>query len=152
LLDDGGTSRTVAESGLGEAFQPLLERMQRGELVECARRALAEPGVRATQDPMVECVDCPLSHAYEGRSGMTVRLAHGDRTYGLMNVSISAKYTYDGEEVELLEEVADDFSYTLHNLAVEGQRNRAVESLRDSEQKFRSLFRAVHGGNLHSRD
>jgi GAF domain-containing protein len=30
LLDDEGTVRTVAESGLGEAFQPVAERLQRG--------------------------------------------------------------------------------------------------------------------------
>jgi PAS domain S-box-containing protein/putative nucleotidyltransferase with HDIG domain len=142
LLDGEGTVRTVAESGLGEAFQPVAERLKRGEFTACARRALAEPGVWVTQDPLVECVDCSMSqsHAYEGMSGMTVRLAHGGRTYGLMNVSIPAKYAHDDEEVELLVEVADDFSYTLHNLAVEGQRDRAVESLRDSEEKFRSLF------------
>jgi len=140
LLDGEGTVRTVAESGLGEAFQPLVEQLQRGEFTACARRALAEPGVRVIQDPLVECADCPLSHAYEGRSGMTVRLAHGGRTYGLMSVSIPAKYAQDDEEAELFREVAGDIAYAVHGMAVEDQRNRAAEALRESNEYLDSLF------------
>ena len=140
LLDAEGNLRTAAESGLGDAFQTMAERLQRGEFASCGRSALAERGVHVIDAPARECVDCPLSHSCDGKSGMTIRLEHGGETHGLMSVSVPAKYARDDEEVELFQEVAGDIAYAVHNLAAEDAHNRAVEALLGSEERYRALF------------
>ncbi len=125
---------TAAEAGLGEAFAPMASRLERGALPACGRRALAQTGVVVTRDPPVACTDCPLAASYAGRGGMAVRLAHGERVYGLLTVSIPAHLTEDEDEQALLREVGQDIAFALHRMALEEARTRAERALRKSER------------------
>ena len=134
LLDGEGNLRTATESGLGDAFQPMAERLQHGEFPARVRRALAEPGVHVIRSPALECADCPLSHSYEGRAGMAVRLEHGGETYGLMIVSVPVEHARDDEEAELLQEVAADIAFAMHSITVGDERREAEEALHHAEE------------------
>ncbi|MGD9076437.1 MAG: ATP-binding protein [Desulfobacteraceae bacterium] len=140
MLDESGGLVTCAESGLGKEFLPMVERIRRGAMPECAQRALTQPEVALTEDPISTCTDCPLSKKYSGRGGMTVRLAYGRKVYGLLCVSIPRELISNKEEHGLLEEVAEDIAFGLNNLEVENERNRAYDALRESEKRFRDLI------------
>ena len=130
ILGEAAGLVTTAEAGLGEAFLPLVERLERGELTACGRRALERPGVVTTQDPPSACADCPLAEQYAGRGAMTVRLEYGGKVYGLSSVSIPAHLAADEEEHVLFQEVAGDIAFALYSIELEEERVRAEEELK----------------------
>ena len=125
LLDESGGLATAAESGFGEKFLPMVERLKRGELPECASTALNQADVLVTEDPVATCTDCPLAHRLAGGSGMTVRLQHGAKVYGLLVVSVAAGLTKDEEELSLFEEVAGDIAFALHSIELQEEHKQA---------------------------
>jgi PAS domain S-box-containing protein len=145
LLDDSNLVLETAESGLGDAFGPMLERLRRRELTECARRALDRHSVVVVNDPYDACDDCPLSGNYSGRSAMTVRLEHEGVVYGLLCVSMPRPFTENDEELELLQEIAGDIAYGLSRFALE-------KSLEKNRRRFRDLVENAPTGILIAQD
>ena len=131
LLDESGNVIDYAESGLGEDFGPLIERMKKGEIPSGGLRALRQTDVVVNMDPPSDCPDCPLSDIYRGRSGMVVRLQCEGETYGILAVSIPPEFAGDEEEKSLFTEVGGDISSALHNLSEEGKRRQAQENLKN---------------------
>ncbi|MFQ5814366.1 MAG: PAS domain S-box protein, partial [Anaerolineae bacterium] len=131
----------TAEAGLGEAFLPLAEQLERGELPSCGQRALSQSEVVVIKDPTFStCTDCPLLDKYDGQAAMTVRLEHEGKVYGLLSVSIPTARAADEEGRSLFEEVAGDIAFALHSMELEEDRQRVEEALRESEERFRAIF------------
>ena len=137
LLDERGECVNTAESGLGKDFLPMAERLRRGELPDCAKRALTQSEVVVTEDPPSACGDCPLADKYASRAAITVRIEYGGKVYGLLNVSVPIAFTTPGEEQLLFQEVATDIAFALHDLELEEGRKQMEEALKESEE-FRS--------------
>ena len=142
LLDESGKLREYAESGLGDDFLPMKERLERGELTHCARRALEQSSPIMTENPLLNCSDCPLSGNYKGRGGLTTRLRHGAKCYGVMSLSTPAGMLSDDEEVVLFREIAHDIAFALGSLELEERRKKAAEELEESEERYRALVEA----------
>lgn len=121
LFDADGTFENAYQAGFNDRFPALLDLLRKGELTRCGRQAYQTPGVAVTRDPRVTCDQCPLSTSYEGRGGMTVRLEHGARRYGLLCASIPQGLVDDTEEQVLLQEVAGDIAFALHDFDVTQQ-------------------------------
>ncbi len=139
LLDEAGELVTATEAGLGGDFLPMVERLKRGELTACGRRALSQPGIVVTEDTLSVCADCPLSVDCGGRGAMTVRLEHEGKVYGLSSVSIPADFTADEEERALFEEVAGDIAFALHNIKLDEERKRAEEALKEYSERLEEM-------------
>ncbi|MCD6200157.1 MAG: response regulator [Deltaproteobacteria bacterium] len=143
LMDNSGKLLTTAESGLKEAFLPLVELIKRGELPVCGSRALKGPEVVAIEDPSDTCTVCPLVSEYAGRGSMTVRLKYSGKVYGMFSVSVRRDLVADGEEQALFKEVANDIAFALHNMELEENHKRAEERVKH----LNTVLRAIH--NVH---
>ena len=140
LMDgESGNFVSAMQAGLGEEFLQVVDKLKRGELMNCARMTLAQPGVRVTENPSEACTDCPLASGYEGRSAMTIRLEHGDKVYGILSISIPVQMAVDEEERVLFKEVAGDIAFALHDMEAAAARKQAEKELRESEEKYREL-------------
>ncbi|MBW1817246.1 MAG: GHKL domain-containing protein [Deltaproteobacteria bacterium] len=82
--------------------------MKNGPLTRCAKQALTRSTPVLIKNPLSSCGDCPLAQNYRGRGGMTLRLEHDGKVYGLLTVSIPIELIPYPEEQELLEDVAGD--------------------------------------------
>jgi GAF domain-containing protein len=140
IFDESGDLLEWAESGLGEAFLPMVDRFKRGEMTSCGRKARTRSGTILTGNPYDDCNDCPLAKTYGNRSAMTVRIEHNGIQYGILSVSIPRDFAVDQEEQQLLEEVSEDIAFGLHAIELEEEHYRADEALRESEQRFRDLI------------
>jgi len=134
LLDEAGGLVTTAEAGVGEDFPLMVRQLKRGELPSCAPKALAQSGVVVVKDPALTCADCSLSAKYSGRGGMSIRLEHGEKVYGLLVISMSAHFIADEEERALFKEVAGDIAFALRSMELEDERKRMEEQLRQQER------------------
>ena len=141
LMDNSGKLLTTAESGLKEAFLPLVELMKRGELPVCGSRALKGSEVVAIEDPSATCTACPLALDYTGRGSMTVRLEYSGKVYGTFSVSVPRDFVANEEEQTLFGEVADDIAFALHNMELEEERKRAKEELEKHREHLEELVK-----------
>ncbi|MCF8105675.1 MAG: PAS domain S-box protein [Desulfohalobiaceae bacterium] len=140
LTKDGRFVESFFQAGFNGAFAPMSERLRAGDLPHCARLTLEKPGVQVIPDPPANCGDCPLAAEYVSRWGMSIRLQHGGRVYGMLTVSVPGTFAADEEEQRLFEEVAGDLAYALYHLDLKEERTRNEEALRESEEHFRALF------------
>ena len=129
LLDDTGRLVAMAQSGLGKEFSSIVEQLKNGEMTDCMKKAQMQSQIVVTKDPFTTCTDCPLAKRYRGRGGLTVRLEHEGKIYGLLIVSIPGDFVTDEEEQSLFEEVAGDIAYALHAIELEKEREQERERL-----------------------
>lgn len=128
----GRAKSTTASSGFNGGFSFFNEHLLAGDYPSCMSRAMQQDGVIVVDKPEVECVDCPLSSKYGGRAGLSCRLRHGEKTYGILAVSVPAAFAFDAEEQTLFSEVAGDLAFALHK----------IESAGDLRESQRELARA----------
>ena len=130
LFDDYGTLLFTTESGLGTAFLPVLERLQRGELTECGHHVLRQPGL-FIKDPSSGCSDCPLATTRAENVVMAARLEYGTKTYGMLVVSDPTNLTPNVEEQSLFQELVDDIAFGLYKIEMEEQHRRMEHALQE---------------------
>lgn len=130
LFDDAMKIVSYAEAGLGKDFSSIIRQARRGKLPICYQKALEQPGVVVTEDPLSNCADCALSHRCENGVGLAVSLKYGDKSYGFLCVSMPKEILFDTEVFVLFREVADDVSLALRNLELEGER-RKIDKMKD---------------------
>lgn len=142
VLDKSGKVLSHAEAGIGKEFFPIGEKLHRSELPTCCQKALAQKEVVIINDMVSNCSDCILAPRYDPNTIIvTCRLEHADNIYGLLNVAFTAVSMTDKEEIELLEEAAADIALGISKIMAE-------ERLKESEQKFKSIFDHAADGIL----
>ncbi len=135
-LFDEGRCISSANSWFDGRFDPIRETLERGSVTSCGKKAMERSEIVVTENPMEECVDCPLHTVCNDLSTFTIRLAHMDRTYGLLSASIPADLAGDLEERGLFEEVAGDIGFALYKIEMEGERERAEKELRIANKQL----------------
>lgn len=138
LLNESEELIVTAEAGLGKDFLPMIHHLKRGELTDCGRRAMSQPGLVITYDP-ANCTGCPLLTSYGDRGAMTMRLECEGKVYGIVSASIPKYLIVDAKEQRLYEEVAGDVAFALHSIKLEEDHKKADKALLESEQRFRHL-------------
>ncbi|MFA5065169.1 MAG: HD domain-containing phosphohydrolase [Dehalococcoidia bacterium] len=143
LFDETGKLLFTTESGLGKAFQPLLNQLQHCELTECGRHALNQPGL-SIKDTSTDCGDCPLAKTSGEKMVVVARLKHGIKTYGMLAVSLPIDIPPDMEEQSLFQELVDDIAFGLHKIEMEEQRKKAEEEVVTLAERYRALVENIN--------
>ncbi len=143
LVDSAGRYMNSTGSGLGEEFRSLCTLLKKNQFVPCAQKALARGDVVLTKSSRTACDTCPLAGHYGTHAAMTVRMKHKDRIYGVLTVTVSGESTDNPEEYGLLQEIAEDIAFALHNLDMEEAHRFSEEALEKSEQKYLALVENI---------
>jgi len=132
-----------AESGFGKNFAPMKKMFEKGELPDCGINALGKKDIVITENPIKDCLDCPLSTNCSRMAVYTICLMHNNRIYGLLSVSASIKYIKDKKEQDLFKEIAGDISFALYNIEAVKKRKQAEELVKNSEERLKILFESA---------
>ncbi|KAF5086399.1 Histidine kinase [anaerobic digester metagenome] len=73
-------------------------------------------------------------------SSIALPLMHEKMVYGSLAIYSEEFDAFNSEEAVLLMELAEDIGFAIHNLNVESKQREMEESLRTSEEKYRTLF------------
>ncbi len=142
LLDEQGKVMDTVQTGWGKNFLPLAERLERGELSYCIRRALAQPEPVVITDPASTC-DCPLGSRYSGRGAVTARLEHGERIYGVLSLCTPPNITMDEEHQMLLREISGDIAFALHDIELEEERRQLEQETKRARDFAEAIVATV---------
>ena len=140
LLDECDRPSMAVEAGLGEAFQSLVDRMERREWNCCVKKALSQTGAVIMRVPAVDCGDCPLAQRCREGSVMTTRLEYEGKVFGLIGTTLSNHHDIEEEEKGLFEEVTGDIAFALHSLQLEESRKWAEDALHLEQSRLEALL------------
>lgn len=141
LLDEAKRFVKLRVAVPDKGFAELIRGMHNGKWPPCMQRALESPEVVTIVSPPSSCNGCTRAGSYAGGGGMSVRLEHSGRLYGLLVVSVPCHGCgEDAEEQSLFREIARSAAFGLSRIEREKIRHRASEALMRSEEKYRDLF------------
>ncbi len=141
-MDHAGQIITVASAGFNGAFVRLDQRIRQGASPTCVRQTLDDTGVVVIHDPSVDCPDCSIVSACRREARLSIRLAHGDRIYGVIAVAVDASFVDDAEVQRLFAETARDLASALYKIDLEEERQRTENELRTSQERLITAMRA----------
>ncbi|MBW2592622.1 MAG: PAS domain S-box protein [Deltaproteobacteria bacterium] len=144
LVDGAGRYMNSTGSGLGEEFRSLRTLLKKNQFVPCAQKSLARGDVVLTKNSCTACGACPLAGHYGTNAAMTVRMKHKDRTYGVLTVIVSGESMDNPEEYGLLQEIAEDIAFALHNFDMEEAHRLSEEALKKSEKRYLALVENIN--------
>ncbi|MBI9108834.1 MAG: response regulator [Spirochaetales bacterium] len=116
LLDNSGKYDLLVESGMGEGYSALKEKMCLNEIPECLNDILGSNEVVQIEEAQEGCSDCGIFKLQEEEGVLSVRIAHGQDIYGFLAVSLPAELLDEREEWDMLKVVASDIGIGLHNI------------------------------------
>jgi PAS domain S-box-containing protein len=137
LLDRAGNYRQLTEFGLGEKRFSLQAQFENNQSCPCVQKALDRSDVVLTKDPNAACIGCAFAAHCADKAAMTVRMKHKDLIYGVFTVSVLERPVDNPEECHLLQEIAEDIAFALHNREME-------DALKKSEKKYLALVENIN--------
>lgn len=134
LMDGSGTVMDSAESGIGDDFHNLLDMVTSGELPPCVSIALDSEEVVLNRADEPYCSSCRLKEEdYEELESCVTRLEHDGTVFGVIAAGFPSEQKADDTQQNLFREIAEDIAYALHVIRLEGERDRSIRSLKESE-------------------
>jgi PAS domain S-box-containing protein len=146
LMDADKKIVKIVSSNLKNSKDSLEKYLREGNLPVCINKALTQEGVVSMNNAAETCSGCPVYNEYEIETGMSTRIAYGDRLFGVIAVSVPAEYAALSEEHDLLLEVAGDLGFALNKIQLEEQYNKTQKEVHESEQRFRTVLENLPGG------
>ncbi|MFA5834393.1 MAG: PAS domain S-box protein [Bacteroidota bacterium] len=74
------------------------------------------------------------------RSSIVLPIRRSEKVIGAFAIYASVPNYFTEEEITLLTEVTEDISFAIQNIKIKGNQKAAEVALRESEEKFRSLY------------
>ncbi len=148
LFDEERKYISAAVAG-GEETQAFYQQLKQGDYPPCIDRILAQKDSLAVCGDIVENgLDCLPRSLYSGGNGLISRLEYRGKVYGIISTYIQSDYSLDPEEQSLFRELASDIAFGLYDIEKEEERKQAEETIRESEEKYRTLFESSAEGIL----
>ncbi len=137
-LTEGSGRRVTMHAGAGRKLPALREFLSRGELPDCAGRALESREIVLRINPEQSCAGCPGALSPEGeRDVLAVRLEQDRKVYGFLVACLPRGMGDDPEEQNLLNEAAGDIAFALRGMDLEAERDKSVSALKENAETLR---------------
>lgn len=143
LLDKNEqATKLVATAGMAEQRPAIIRQLAQSELPEIMRRALTQNTTVVANLPQGACWEILASHADLPHKALAQRLSFHGRLYGVICVSVPARYADDPEEIALFTEMANDLAFALRKI-------EDAEALNESTRMLVALMANIPGMVYH---
>lgn len=140
LVDEKLIIRQIIHSGTKEESGKFRSILNTSKLPDCAAKILkSDDSVMLIKDENI-CRDCTLKSDSKFHSALISRIEYRDILFGFICVSLPLDVAANEEEHSLFREISKDLGLAINNLQYEEKQKKAEETLRESEQKFRTLI------------
>jgi K+-sensing histidine kinase KdpD len=121
----------IADSRIDETplTSILKDQIMKGNLPHCVAIATENHDVVIIDDVYSECGACLLKEKFENRKVMSISLEYGDRSYGVLCVSVPSQTIVDEIEQNLFHTVGNAIALALRYIEVDEIRKKAEDSL-----------------------
>lgn len=140
ILNNNGEYIDAASAGLTESFNNFIESFKSGSKPYCINQLSKSNETILAITETESCKDCPTNSTYPGKASIVSKIQYQGRIYGYLSVSMPNALADDIEELALFEEISDDLGLALNNLEQVKIKNQAEIELRNSEEKFKTLY------------
>ncbi len=144
LLDDNRRFIHMAASNLQEKKPKLQEYLQAGQLPYCCQQALLSTHA-VSYNLHDDCGDCPIRPS-EQQLGMAMQLSYGKKVFGVLVVTAPSGMVADPQERELMEEIASDLGFALHDIEMQQQAVLAAKQLEESSDWLSTTLSSIGDG------
>ncbi len=141
LSRDAGRPLLLAESGIGEHFPRFAEYVAQEQNIPCLTSILSGKVVRVLEPSGAFCDDCPAKELICGGPTLAIPLIYAEKTYGLLSVCLPSMLEPNIEELVMVEEIAGDMAFALHNIDVEEGRQHAEHAIREHERWLTAILK-----------
>ncbi len=140
FLKDEKTFAMVVGSPLGADISRFCEQVLKGDYSPCIKKAFIQKDLFMIVDKSKECVDCPLKDEHSGKQSAIMRIEHNRKFFGLLVIMLAPDVYINEEEKELLEELAGDIAFGLHDIELEEKDKLSEQKLQQSYQKLQKTM------------
>lgn len=144
LYDENKGIDTIASADASGNFNGFKTKIESGWIPPCIQNvADQKEGYLLIRNTKQSCPECPLSDRYQTKGALSIQLKYNDKVYGNISLSVNEAYIHDKEEISLLEEVAGDISYALHNFETQEHLIEQEKSLTYFKELYENIIDSV---------
>jgi len=140
ISGDEKTFSVVKGSGFKTGVSRFIKHVLSGDYPHCIKKALAQKEKILIVDKFGTCGDCFFKDVCVSKKAAIIRIELDGRLLGLLAVLLAPGISVNDEEGALLQEVAGDIAFAIHDMEMEKRRKQAELALQRSEEKHRSLI------------
>lgn len=111
-------------------FSRMVDLFEKGDKPPCCRDAIEKNGIVLTPGFQHCHGKCPMSETCGSTVSMAVPLEHEERIFGFLVVSLPPHIAADDDEISLLNEMASDIAFSLHNIGLEEDGRKSLDLIR----------------------
>jgi len=147
VLDRNEDLQNCAESGLGlERFSRMLESQVNNKGLECWKKTKASGHAVVTDGLSSKCAQCSFANMCDDNAVLSICLQYGDQSMGYLLAALPDGIVINDQETSLLEEIAEETAFTLHNMDLEYDHKQVGKALKKSEEQYRQLIERMNEG------
>lgn len=140
FLKDEKNFAIVVGSPFKEAVSRFCEQLMRGDHPPCIKKTFTQKVPFMVVDKYQECGDCRLKDAHSGKQSVIMRIEHNHKLFGLLLIILAPDVYINEEEKELLEELAGDIAFGLHNIELEEKQIQVGKELQQSYERLQKTI------------
>ncbi len=140
LFDRGGKYKMFAQAGIDKYSLSLNAMFKENKFNKCVKRTLSKSGVTIVKNTYKECMGCPLFRKDVKNNSMNIRLDYEGITYGVISIGMVEYSVIDKEEQDLIEKLAEDIAFILHDMELESEKEEIERTLKESEERFSTFM------------
>jgi len=141
LLESSSEFQASADVGLSETFRTLITQIREGRPPDWINDVIGINEIVTMDNRLLPFKSGEAYHRHNEQGVLASRLESHGKVYGIVLVSLPVIVMNDREEQSLLEEMAGDVAFALHDIANERRR-------RESEERYKTLFEGASEGIL----
>lgn len=146
LMDSASGGVITAETGLQEAFTPLLNGLKEGRLPDCGRRAIAGEGGGVVLCEHCSCGLCRPATQEDGCIGVSVPIRCTPSLVGFLTLCFPADFRPTLVDDSVLIELSDTLGMALRQLFAEETTKRRQRELEMIEERYELALQASQAG------